>query len=187
MIQIPSPAMKSFLTTGKHPQSQREVSAILDEARSLLIPWKNGDIGGRVAQKKAIAESMPANWTPPETAQQVEKIKRDAEAAKAQREQAQRDLEKKHAEQAKKMASSQPPRRDRYGRSYQDEPMEPAKPAPKAAAPAPAPAPVSATPLGDEFARLQGAERTAFYRKNERLLRREQILARYPRTILPPL
>jgi hypothetical protein len=183
MILIPSQAMKSFLTTGKHPQSQREISAILDEARNLLIPWKNGDIAGRLAQKKKIAESMPANWVPPETAQQVEKIKRDAEAAKAQREAAQRDLEKKHAEQAKKMAAKPAPR-DRYGRSYEDAPMEPVKPAPKAA---PAPAAASKTPLADELATLSGVEATKFYRANANLLRREEILARHPNTVLPKL
>jgi hypothetical protein len=114
-----TPSLSNFLKTGTRPASDRERSAMLDECRSFI--------------QTLAAEAK--NWVPPETPAQVEQIKRNAEVAKAQREQAQRDLEKKHAEQSKKMAASKPAPRDRFGRSAA-EPM-PAKPSPKAAAPAP--------------------------------------------------
>jgi septal ring factor EnvC (AmiA/AmiB activator) len=44
-------------------------------------------------------------------------------------------------------------------------------------------APVSATPLADAMAKLEGAERSSFYQSNETAIKRERLLARHPNTI----
>ena len=82
-----SPQLTSFLKTGIKPPSDRERSALLDEARSFC--------------ESIAAEAR--NWTPPETPAQVEQIKRSADAGKLQREKARADLDKRVAAQREKL------------------------------------------------------------------------------------
>jgi hypothetical protein len=146
-----------FIDAGTKPASTQESSALLDEARSVIL-----DLARRV-------DAGPTASAGPQLSRQ---------AAKA----AQSDLEKAAAamKAARPAASSKPQAKDRFGRTAA-EPMPP-KPAPKAA---PAPAPASKTPIADRLATLQGAERTAFYQKNERAIRLEALRASSPGSITP--